>query len=744
MKSKRLYLLLILAFYAFPAQAERPRIGLALSGGGAKGSAHIAVIELLEANNIPIDYIAGTSIGAYVGGLYALGYSAEEIRQIMFSADFESGFTDAIDRDKLPYRRKRQLDQFNIGLELGYRDGEIRFPWGVLYGQSMAQVYRRSVGNIPNFDSFDDLAIPFHALATDLTSSKVVVLDSGDLIQAMKASATVPGVLIPTRIDDRILIDGGMSQNLPIQEVKNMGADIVIAVDISDSLQAREEIKNALSVIDQLTSFLTIHNVEADKALLDEDDFYIRPEVDNLSPTDFSTLDEAFSAGRNAAQQQLEQLAKLSVSSAEYLQYIQLKSAWLTTLIAAEDRPVVEIILSNQSSYNDQLLRKTLELETGVPITAEALLAALDRVYSLDSFGTVYGAFEERDNGRVLVVEVVEKSWGPNYFEAGLGWEDDFTEDSVVDLNFAFTLGNITDNNGEWRNELSIGTKKGYLGELYLPLDSVQQFYQSTVYQYRLEDLDSFGDSPLTTSLDYTSHRLDLAFGYKLGNQAVVETGFTFENGNFDNDIPGQDDLKYNSPGVFVRLGYDSLDRVSFPSRGSRLQLSIIRRNESLSGGGEASTNQNLDDDYNSTQYLLEWKAAISNGNHGLIAEANFARLDSDVDSSVYFVELGGFLNLSGYPRDSLIGNQSTFAALQYQYNLGRSLFGLRNFPIYFGSSIETGNVWSASESMSYDEFITAGSVYLSTDSKYGPIALAYGYAEDDNTAVYFYFGKRI
>lgn len=293
-------------------------------------------------------------------------------------------------------------------------------------------------------------------------------------------------------------------------------------------------------MIDQLTSFLSIHNVEADKALLDEDDFYIRPEVDNLSPTDFSTLDEAFSAGRNAAQQQLEQLAKLSVSSAEYLQYIQLKSAWLTTLIAAEDRPVVEIILSNQSSYNDQLLRKTLELETGVPITAEALLAALDRVYSLDSFETVYGAFEERDNGRVLVVEVVEKSWGPNYFEAGLGWEDDFTEDSVVDLNFAFTLGNITDNNGEWRNELSIGTKKGYLGELYLPLDSVQQFYQSTVYQYRLEDLDSFGDSPLTTSLDYTSHRLDLAFGYKLGNQAVVETGFTFENGNFDNDAAGQ------------------------------------------------------------------------------------------------------------------------------------------------------------------------------------------------------------
>jgi NTE family protein len=172
--------------------------------------------------------------------------------------------------------------------------------------------------------------------------------------------------------------------------------------------------------------------------------------------------------------------------------------------------------------------------------------------------------------------------------------------------------------------------------------------------------------------------------------------------------------------------------------------MSIIYRNEDLSGGGEAADNQNLDDSYYSTQYLLEWKSAVSAGNHGLIAEANVAVLDSDADSSVYFVQLGGFLNLSGYARDSLIGNQSAFAALQYQYNLGRSLFGLTNFPIYFGSSIEAGNVWSASESISYSELITAGSIYLSTDSKIGPIAIAYGIAEGDHSAVYFYLGKNI
>jgi NTE family protein len=478
--------------------------------------------------------------------------------------------------------------------------------------------------------------------------------------------------------------------------------------------------------------------------LLDEDDFYIRPDVGDLGTADFANMDQAFAAGKVAAEQQLEKLRKLSLSSAEYLQYTQQKSEKLDTLIAADQRPVVKIVLSNESSYNDQFLLYTLGLQTGTPITAEELLAALDRVYSLDSFESVYGFFEEHESGRVLVVDVVEKSWWPNYFQAGLGWEDDITKESVIDLDFAFTIGNITDNNGEWRNELGIGTNKSFRSELYLPLDSIQQSYQSSVYRYRLEDLDSFVDKQLNSSLQYTSHRLDFALGHKLGNQGIVEAGITLETGNFSSGDPAQDDLDYQSPGVFLSLGYDSLNSLSFPSRGSRLQMSIIYRNEDLSGGGEAADNQNLDDSYYSTQYLLEWKSAVSAGNHGLIAEANVAVLDSEADSSVYFVQLGGFLNLSGYARDSLIGNQSAFAALQYQYNLGRSLFGLTNFPIYFGSSIEAGNVWSASESISYSELITAGSIYLSTDSKIGPIAIAYGIAEGDHSAVYFYLGKNI
>ena len=236
MNRNRIFLLLALVLYAFPAQADRPKIGLALAGGGAKGSAHIAVLELLEANNIPIDYVAGTSIGAYVGGLYALGHSAAEIKEIMYNAKLESGFSDAIDRQKLTFRNKRQHDKFNANLELGFGKGAILLPWGVLYGQSMSMAYRRSFGNIPNFDSFDNLAIPFRAVATNLATSEAVILDRGDLLLALKASATVPGALVPVKIGDEYLVDGGMADNLPVRQVQLMGIAPVISVAVAVSV----------------------------------------------------------------------------------------------------------------------------------------------------------------------------------------------------------------------------------------------------------------------------------------------------------------------------------------------------------------------------------------------------------------------------------------------------------------------------------------------------------------------------
>ena len=734
-------LLLTAASVLQSVQAERPKIGLALSGGGAKGSAHIAVLEILEQNNIPVDYVAGTSIGAYVGGLYALGYNAAEIKEIMFSVGLDRGTSDSIDRDKLPYRHKRHLDKFNVGLEAGYRDREIRIPWGVLYGQSMSAAYRRSVGNIPNFDSFDDLAIPFRAVATNLADSSAVILDHGDLLRALKASAAVPGALVPVEIEGKLLVDGGMAENLPITQVRNMGADIVIAVDISSSLNAAKDIGNALGVLNQITNFLTVQNLEEQKERLGAGDIYIRPPVAQLSTSDFSDLGPAYDAGTAAAQQQLQALRELSIDADEYEQYQRQKRQKLIELKRRGNLLIVAIILDNQSDFNDEFLLHTLGLQPGYPISTGQILIAIDRLYSLDHFERVEAVFEDREEGRVLIVEVVKKSWGPNYLEFGIGWEDDFTLESEITIDFGFTIGNITDNNGEWRNELSIGTDKNFRSELYLPIDQIQRFYQTTLFEYDRQELDLFVDNDLAFSLEQTSYRIDLGLGYKIGTSTVVETGLIFERGRFENDLFLDEDIKYKSPGVFLRFGYDSLDRISFPTRGNRLTIAVIDRHEDLDGAPNAGTTSQ-DDNYRSIQYLLDWKGATSQGNHGVIGNASLAYVDSEIDDSVHYVQLGGFLNLSGYFKNALVGNHKAFAALAYQYNLGRSLFGLSKFPIYAGASVEAGNVWTAADSISSDDLISAGSVYLSTDSQLGPIALAYGFNDDDQNSYYFYLGK--
>jgi NTE family protein len=743
MINSRALLLAALLLFSFHAQAERPKIGLALAGGGAKGSAHIAVIEVLEANNIPIDYIAGTSIGAYVGGLYALGYSGAEIREIMFNADLGKGISDAVDRGKLQYRDKATHDKFNVGLQMGYRNKKIRFPWGLLYGQSMSAAYRRSVGNIPNFDSFDNLAIPFRAVATDLATNEAVVLDKGNLIKSMKASATVPGALVPVVLGGKYLVDGGMAANLPVSQVREMGADIIIAIDISAPMQHIDEIRNGLSVLNQISSFLTVKNLEEQKELLDGEDIYIRPDVDHLDTADFSDLTRAYEKGKIAAQEQLQRLQDLGIDTQQYQRYQQRKRDKLAILIDEASQPVVNIILSNRSAYNSAFILEALDLQSDVAITTEELLAALDRVYSLDRFELVEAFFEQRAEGRVLVVEVIEKSWGPNYFDVGLGFEHDFSLDSVINFDFAYTVGHVTDNHGEWRNELGLGTDSSFRSELYLPLDEAQRWYNSTVYQFRREGRDIFSENERAFVVDFDINQIDFTLGYKLGAVSVVESGVILETGTLSNDVFFDGDVDYESPGVFISYGYDTLDSINFPSRGSQFKLSVIHRDEDIEEGSIFDPSA-TEDTFNSTQYLLDWKAATTNGNHGIVGKASYSYLDSETDQSVHYAQLGGFLNLSGYHRNALIGNNKVFGSIAYQYNLGRKLFNLTRFPIYVGGSLETGNVWDASDSIKSDELITAGSIYLSTDTDLGPVALGYGFAEDDNTALYFYLGRNI
>lgn len=743
MRSRALLLLGLLLLSLPLAAEQRPRIGLVLAGGGAKGSAHVAVLEFLEANRIPVDFISGTSIGAYVGGLYALGYDARQIKTIMYNQGLNRGYSDAIRRDDLPYRNKRHEDKFNLPVEMGYRDGELHFPGGLLYGQTMSSIYLGSVGNLVNLHSFDDLAIPFRAVATDLTTGETVALSRGNLIRAMQASATVPGALVPMEIEGRYLVDGGISNNIPIAEVKQMGADIVIAVDISAPLLPKDSLKNSIAILRQLSNLLTIKNITAQKQLLGEKDVYIRPKVDDLSFTDFGNLPLAYEAGRIAVLDKREELVVLGIEASAYAAYQQQKQQRLGSLKRLENQPLAELNLLNTSGVSDTYLLKTLGVKAGEPVTNEELRAGLQRVYALDRFQRVEAEFVKQETGLGLVVNAEGKSWGPNIFEMGVGWEDDFTLDSVINFDLSYTIGEITDNDGEWRNELGLGTNKSFISELYLPIDAAHNFYNRERYEFQKRSHNYFIDNQRTIIFEQSSDRLDFSLGYKLQVDAIIEAGITLEAGRISNELSLQDNLNYQSRGIFLRSTWDSLDRASFPTRGQRFDLSISYREEDVDGdliNGDPANSE----PYFTTQYAAAWKGAVSDGNHGLVGIASLTYLDSDTNQSIFFEQLGGFLNLSGYHKNALVGNSKAFGAISYQYNLGRGVFGLKDFPLYIGGSLEAGNVWASSDSIRFRDLITASSLFFATNTALGPVALAFGFAEDNFNAVYFYLGKNI
>lgn len=720
----------------------RPKIGLALGGGGAKGSAHIGVLKVLEQHNIPIDYIAGTSIGSVVGGLYAMGFSAQSIEKIMLEVEWDTGYSDSIPRQDLPWRVKQQTDQFNIALAVGINDGKIRMPSGVLNGQTMSELLRGAVGMQPDFESFDELVVPFRAIATDLASYKAVVINSGSLSAAMQASSTVPGALAPAYLNDLLLIDGGLTKNIPVDVVREMGADIVIAVDIGSDLRKREDLNGTFAVLGQLSAFLTNTNSHAQKDLLNNDDILIRPDIEGLSTTDWGVLNEALSRGTEAASLQLERLAAFSLDTNSYAQYQQQRHKKHQNIVARASQPIQRIELNKQTTLHKNLILEKLNLNINEPIDETILNYAIGQLYSTDEFQRVDARTYLDAGDTVLEVTPHQKSWGPNYLNLGVGWEDDFSSNSDLNLDVAFTLRELTRNGGEWRNQLELGARRAFSSEFYLPLDNRRRFYSSTRLNHQAFEWGLVVEDNLLISIEQQAYTLRQGLGFNYTQAGFTEVGLTTEIGHLSNRFFLGDNVKYTARGGYMSFGFDDLDSISFPTQGTYLAITSYWREEDVDKHpvvDRAPGTQKI----NSVFLDANWKTAFNLGHHTIVVKASYAEAFTQKNNeSVYLAHLGGFLNLSGYSRDTLTGSKKAFAASMYQYDLGRSLLDLEQLPLYLGVSLEAGNVWRHTETIHGSDFIIAGSAYLGSNTKFGPIALGFGRTNTGEQSLYFYLGK--
>lgn len=298
---------------AAPPPAQRPRIGLALSGGGARGIAHVGVLQVLEEHRIPIDFVAGSSMGAVVGGLYASGLSPAQLDSVISAIDWMEAFADRIPRSDRSFRRKRDDDLYLVKHKPGLREGRLRFPPGMLDGQRIDLLLKRLSLPMVTVRNFDSLAVPYRAVAADIVTGEAVVLDHGDLALAMRSSMSIPAVFAPREVDGRLLVDGGVTNNFPIVQVRRMGADVVIAVDIASPPQKREDLESIVQIALQVAMMSSDRNKEQQVASLGPDDVLIRPELGSITVASFDRADEAIPIGRQAAQAALPALERLAV-----------------------------------------------------------------------------------------------------------------------------------------------------------------------------------------------------------------------------------------------------------------------------------------------------------------------------------------------------------------------------------------------------------------------------------------------
>nr|WP_084715835.1 patatin-like phospholipase family protein [Vibrio galatheae] len=732
-------------------QVVRPKVGVVLAGGGAKGAAHIGVLKALEELKVPVDIIAGTSMGSYVGGLYAMGLSADEIESFIGTVDWNSGYRDRVDRSQRRVQDKEYEDRYQLTTDLGLRWGEIRAARGIVQGQGMLKILRETTGNLPPFTSFDDLAIPYRSVATDIIELEPVVISDGYLVDAMMASMSVPGALPPYELEGRLLVDGGVTNNMPVDVAKELGAEVIIAVDISTDYKNEEEFTTFLTVADQLSNYLVRSTTSRQAETLTNDDVLLNPDVGSMETTEFDKMPVAYNKGYQIAMENREALSRYSVSSAEYQRYIDRKQDARRDLRYGDEIEIEQIVINNRTHYNDQLLENRLALKQGNVYKTSQIEQSVQDLYALDRFELITYRYDTIDEQDALVVDVKEKSWGPNYVNFRFFIEDDFTTDSQYSIGVSANFTDLSDYGAELRTNFDIGTDKLFEVELYSPFFSSQKTYTTLNINYSNEQRNlpdsGFDDTTLEATrnyfpLTYSQWEAEWAIGYQDTLWRRFKMGVRYVDGEGElSTLPSYLDLDFTRLGVFANYRIDTLDNYSLPRNGWYLDLDyLVSHDESVGGTLDTETTQEEDTVYEFGAKLI---AAHTFSRHTLVANADLGFV-SNKNSSVPLnpKEIGGFLNLSGIPRNSLIGQNKVFGSLVYRYRWFDNDFGLFTSPFYIGGSLEYGGVWSDPDiSIDQAPLYTAGSVFAGVDSPIGPIMFGYGRTEKNFDSVYLIVG---
>ena len=708
---------LTLTWPCLASSPERPRIGLALSGGGSKGLAHIGVLKILEELEVPIDFIAGTSMGSVIGGLYASGMTATELETIMMRIDWKDLLDDQPPRRLFSFRRKQDQRRYQI-LELGIRDKTFKLPSGFQSGQGLLFQLRSLTLPVAELTRFDDLPIPFRSVATNMETGEMIILDQGDLALAMRASMSIPGVFTPTEIDGRLLGDGGLVRNLPVDVVRAMGADVVIAVDITEPFLKKEELDSLIDIAYQTVSMLSRLNV---REMREQAEIVIAPDVAGIPSMDFNDVPSLIALGAAESERFRDCLAALSHPEAFAGQ----------TRIArtVPDWVIASVDFAGLKRVEKRVLHARIDLRQGMPLTLASIEKAVNRLQGLDDFESIDYRLKHGPQGVDVIFELREKSWGPFYLRLGVDLIANPDRNSSFNMLINFRAARLNQLGGEWNNHLSIGTRDALLSEFYQPLDYSEHFFVAAVLDLSSREFGLFKDGFEIADVDRRYNGLRLDTGLHPGVNTEIrlglyrgETSVAFRSGDPDILEP---DSEFNLPGSVaeggLRLAFllDLLDAAAFPRTGHKLRIDAIG----------SQTELGADRNYDKAE--LRYAGFASRGRHtGFLQLWGGSDFDTNLPDYEQFT-LGGFLSLSGYQLEEFRANEYALARLGYYHEIpGISMGGV--IPRFLlGGWAEIAEI-RENGPLAEPQQRSGAMLMVGADTLIGPVTLGFGFGEDN------------
>ena len=707
-----------------PLTFERPKIGLVLSGGGARGFAHIGVLKVLEENKVPIDYIVGTSMGSIIGGLYAIGLTPEEIEIGVKGIAWKNVFSDFAYREYKTYRRKQDdFDFFNIH-RIGISSDGFQLSPGLIEGQQIETALDRLAHPGFHINDFDKLRIPFRAVATNIENGDAFIIKEGNIARAMRASMSIPGALPPILIDDTLLVDGGIGNNIPIDVARKMGADIIIVVDVSAPLLSQDEIKSSVDITGQLTTIMTRRIANKQLDTLDGYDILIIPGEPEITSSDFIKFPELIKEGETAASEHLDAIKKLSLSYEAYSDHV-------TSLpsIANKD-PIIEFIeIKNETRLRDDVMQVRIHQKIGETLDIPQLEEDLSYIYGLDYSGSVVYSLEQRDGKTGLIIYVRDREWAHSYLQFGLSIKSESDLGSLTNFDIAYNNHNLNSMAGEFRATAGIGSEPVLSAEIYQPLNPELDFFVAAKTGLLTTQFPVVINNTIESISRFRRTYIDLSAGKVFKQTTEFRLGLHYNDGSTAT-ISGADPAftlgDFNEAFYYARLFHDSLDNLSFPNTGMFTGISYSENKISLGA----------DSDYKQVKMILSGA-----GTYDRYSIFSRLILETTIDENAPYNALfrnGGFLELSGTMQRELAGQHFGLIEAAFYRRLGDITF----LPIYSGFSLETGGSWNDYEDINTDNNILAGSVFIGADTFIGPLYVAFGANSNGDRALYFYLGQ--